>query len=420
MYTSGSSGAPKGVPVTHENMVAGLAGISCNLEEGFRQERILAYLPLAHILELCTENLVLLKGGTLGYGSPRTLFDSMTKNCLGDVHEFGPTVLVGVPQVWETLRKGIETKINRSGFATRTAFWMAYNLKSFLVSAGLPGISLLDDIIFNKLRQTTGGNIRFLFSGASSISQHTQHFLSLILAPMITGYGLTETVGNGAMGSPLQWSTDAIGPVGGALEMKLVSIPDLGYDASSTPPQGEIWCRGKAVVKEYYKNPEETAKAFTDDGWFKTGDVGEIDGYGRVKVIDRVKNLVKLQGGEYIALEKLEATYRASRYVNNLMVYGNSAHRRPIAVIMPAAEALSDLAARLGVSEDEKLKSAMIMAAVHDDLLALAKRSSLQPLETVAAVLLVEDEWIPTSVSIYLPLFLFSGSTGLPSMDTCE
>lgn len=401
MYTSGSSGAPKGVPVTHETMVAALAGLLCNLEEGYHQERILAYLPLAHILELCTENLVLLDGGTLGYGSPRTLFDSMTKNCLGDVREFRPTVLVGVPQVWETLRKGIETRIGASGLVTRLAFWSAFRLKSFVVSAGLPGTGLIDDIIFSKIREMTGGDVRFLFSGASSISHHTQHFLSLVLAPMITGYGLTETVGNGAMGNPLQWTTDSIGPVSGALEMKLVSVPDLGYDATSNPPQGEIWCRGKTVVKEYYKNPEETAKAFTEDGWFKTGDVGEIDAHGRVKVIDRVKNLVKLQGGEYIALEKLEATYRASRFVNNLMVYGSSEHRRPIAIIMPAMDAISDLAARLGVSEDEKLRSPKIVAAVHEDLLAMAKRSGLQSLETVAGVLLVEDEWLPASVSIF-------------------
>jgi long-chain acyl-CoA synthetase len=206
MYTSGSTGPPKGVPISHEGIIAGIAGLHSVVAEGVSsREVVLAYLPLAHIFELVLENLVVFIGGTLGYGSPRTLVDSSMRNCAGDMRELRPTVMVGVPQVWETVKKGVEGRVNSSGALTKAAFWGAYNFKSTLVSYGLPGATLLDNVIFGKVRQMTGGRLRFIFNGASGISDSTQHFMSMVVAPMISGYGLTETCANGALGCPLQW-----------------------------------------------------------------------------------------------------------------------------------------------------------------------------------------------------------------------
>ncbi|KAI5866179.1 long-chain-fatty-acid-CoA ligase [Durotheca rogersii] len=398
MYTSGSSGTPKGVSITHEGIVAGVAGLYSVIAESISHtEVILAYLPLAHILEMAVENLVMFIGGTLGYGSPRTLADTSMKNCAGDMRELAPTVMVGVPQIWETIRKGIESRINSSGPLTRNLFWGAYNLKSLLVATGLPGGGVLDALVFNKVREMTGGRVRFLFNGASGISSGTRRFVSLVLAPMITGYGLTETCANGALGCPLQWTSTAIGPVPASLEVKLVSLPDLGYDAKSTPPQGEILLRGPPVTKEYYKNPEETEKAFTPDGWFRTGDIGEIDAVGHIKIIDRVKNLVKLLGGEYIALEKLEAVYRGSEYVHNIMVYGDSEHPRPIAVICPNEKPLASLAKSLDVDHAHMHHSQKVVDAIHKDLIVVGKKAGLTPLEMVVGVVLGEEEWTPAT-----------------------
>jgi long-chain acyl-CoA synthetase len=206
MYTSGSTGPPKGVPITQEGIVAGIAGLHSVVAEGVSsREVVLAYLPLAHIFELCLENLVIFIGGTLGYGLPRTLADSSMRNCAGDMRELRPTVMVGVPQIWETVKKGVEGRVNSSGALTKALFWGAYNLKSALVSYGLPGATLLDGIVFGKVRQMTGGRLRFIFNGASGISDSTLHFMSIVVAPMISGYGLTETCANGSLGCPLQW-----------------------------------------------------------------------------------------------------------------------------------------------------------------------------------------------------------------------
>ena len=402
MYTSGSTGPPKGVPVSHAGFVAAVAGLYAVMEESVsHHDRVLAYLPLAHIFELVLENLGVFVGGTLGYSNARTLSDTSMRNCPGDMRAFKPTIMVGVPQVWETVKKGIEGKVNSAGALTKAAFWGAYNIKSFLVSNNLPGQTIFDDLIFGQVRTMTGGDLRFIVNGASGIAASTQHFMSMVVAPMLNGYGLTETCGNGALGSPMQWTSTAIGATPAAVEMKLVSIPELNYHTHTTPPQGEILFRGACVVKEYYENPEETAKAITPDGWFKSGDIGEIDENGHIRVIDRVKNLVKLQGGEYIALEKLEAVYRGAVFVHNIMVHGDSSNPRPIAVVVPNEKALTEKAKQLGVSTEapEMHRNRKLRDAVLKELQSVGRGAGLSGMETVAGVVLVDDEWTPVNVS---------------------
>nr|XP_036586959.1 amp-binding enzyme [Colletotrichum truncatum]KAF6797689.1 amp-binding enzyme [Colletotrichum truncatum] len=399
MYTSGSTGTPKGVPMSHASMVAAITGLFHGVEDAVTSsEYVLAYLPLAHIFELVVENVALFIGATLGYGNPRTLSDNSMKNCAGDMREFGPSVLVGVPQVYETVRKGIIAKVNSSGPLIKNLFWAVFNYKSFMVKHGLPGAgSVFDSIVFGKVRELTGGRLRFILNGASGIADGTKHFLSMTVAPMLTGYGLTETAANGALGDPLAYTPNAIGPPPPAVEVKLVSIPDLNYSTDSNPPQGEIYIKGPAVLKEYYKNPEETEKAITKDGWFKTGDIGEFNSDGALNVIDRVKNLVKMQGGEYIALEKLESVYRGSQFVQNIMIYGDGEHSRAIAVIAPNEKVLTEEAQKLGVDQHDMHTNRKVVDAVLKDLVSAGRKAGLSGLEIIAGVVLVEEEWTPDS-----------------------
>jgi len=365
------------------------------------KEVILAYLPLAHIFELVLENLLIFVGGTLGYGNPRTLSDTSVKNCAGDMRELRPTVMVGVPQIWETVRKGVVGKVEQGSPVVRALFWGAFNYKTFMSARGLPAAGILDGIVFKKVRELTGGRLRFIMNGASGVADTTKHFLSMVLAPMLTGYGLTETAANGALGCPLEYTADAIGPPPASVDVKLVSIPDLNYSTKTTPPQGEIWIKGPAVFKEYYKNPEETAKSF-EDGWFKTGDIGEFDKNGHLRVIDRVKNLVKMQGGEYIALEKLESVYRGSQLVQSIMIEASGEHPRAIAVIYPNERVFPDKAKEMGIDEHDMYTNAKMRSLVLKDMISYGKKAGLSPMEMIAGVVITDEEWTPNNVSICL------------------
>lgn len=314
MYTSGSTGTPKGVPLLHKNVIAAVTGVTVIVGPYIGPgDCLLTFLPLAHILEYVFENACLFWGGTMGYGNPKTISDRSMRNCKGDITEFCPTVLVGVPAVWETVKKGIMDKVAQLPPLSRKLFWGAMSLKHFMLQSGVPGSSILDSIIFKKIREATGGRLRITMNGGGPIAPDTQHFISMTICPMIIGYGLTETSAMGALMDPCQWNTTSLGTIPGCIEVKLVDYPEAGYFTSNKPEQGEVWIRGEAVATHYFKNEEETNAAY-EDGWFKTGDIGEWDSNGHLKLIDRKKNLVKTSNGEYIALEKVSSFLRC---INN-------------------------------------------------------------------------------------------------------
>ena len=306
MYTSGSTGTPKGVPIKHSAVVAAIGGAQTIFGPYINPgDKLLTYLPQAHILEFVFENAVLCWGATMGYGNPKTLSDASVRNCKGDIREFRPTILMGVPAVWESVKKGIIAKVNGGSPLVKSLFWSALHAKSFLLSTGLPGTAVLDAVVFKKIKEATGGEMKFCMNGGGPIARDTQRFISMAIAPMLGGYGLTETSAMGALTDPMHWTDSALGDIPANIEIKLVDFADAGYFATNNPSQGEIWIRGEPVFEGYFDNPEETKASLTDDGWFMTGDIGEFDKNGHLRIIDRKKNLVKTLNGEYIALEKV-------------------------------------------------------------------------------------------------------------------
>ncbi|RIB07615.1 hypothetical protein C2G38_2213947 [Gigaspora rosea] len=396
MYTSGSTGNPKGVLLSHKNLVAAIAGINEILKKYIRpDDTLITYLPLAHVLEFTVEHAAIWWGITLGYGNVRTLTDASVRNCLGDIREFKPTLMCGVPAVWESIRKGVLSKVNTSSPSVQRIFNAAYKAKGWLMERELP-TKPLDIIVFNKIRQQTGGRLRLALSGGAPLSTETQEFLSIALCPILQGYGMTETCGIITVITPDQFAYGSVGAPVPCLEVKLVDVPEAGYRSTNKPPQGEIWVRGPCITQGYYKNEKVTKETLTEDGWLQTGDIGEWKENGTLSIIDRKKNLVKLSNGEYIALEKLESIYKSTLYVSNLCVCANSLLTKPVALIYPVEAQVRNVAKEknLGDMDFEKLcANDEITATVLQACLSQAKKAGLKPAELLASVTLVPDEW---------------------------
>lgn len=157
-----------------------------------QNDSMMAYLPLAHIFEFVVENSCLFWGATLGYASVRTLTDASVRNCKGDIKEFRPTLMTGVPAVWESIRKGILAKLESSSPNAQAIFAKAFATKFWFHEKGLP-TPLLDRLVFNKIKEQLGGRLKLAISGGAPLSVETQKFLSVTVCPILIGYGMTES-----------------------------------------------------------------------------------------------------------------------------------------------------------------------------------------------------------------------------------
>ncbi|OJD18174.1 hypothetical protein AJ78_01786 [Emergomyces pasteurianus Ep9510] len=399
MYTSGATGPPKGVPLKHKHVVAAVAGINSLIGHHISpRDIVLTFLPLAHIFEFVFEHAALFWGSAMGYGNPKTLADVLTRNCKGDIRELRPTLMVGVPAVWETVRKGVVSKVEQAGIVSKNLFWAAFYLKRALTNRQFGGTDILNSVAFKKITEATGGRLRFVMNGAGPIAQETQEFISLVIAPMVIGYGLTETAAMTSVSDPWGWRNETLGDIPGCIEIKLVDFPEAGYFTKSTPPQGEIWIRGNSVMEAYYKSEALTAEVMTADGWFKSGDIGQWDENGHLRVIDRKKSLVKTLNGEYIALEKLESVYRSASVVGNICVYAASDKAKAVALVVPIEQTLKNLAVEHGIKSqaigelvhDKKLRSVVLQ-----NMQTVGRKAGLTGLEIIDGVVLVEEPWTP-------------------------
>ncbi|KAL9269309.1 Long chain acyl-CoA synthetase 1-like protein [Drosera capensis] len=377
MYTSGTSGDPKGVVLTHENIAMTIRGLDLFMEQ-FEdkmtvEDVFLSFLPLAHILDRAVEEYFFHKGASVGYyhGNLNELKD--------DLMELKPTFFAAVPRVLEKVK----------------LYWMNLGYKQKNASP------LADLLAFRKVKARLGGRVRLIVSGAAPLGREIEEFLRVTCCCFVLqGYGLTETCGLTTIGYPDEMSL--IGTVGASSvysEMRLEEVPEMDYHPLADPPRGEICVRGKTVFSGYYKNPELTRETFRD-GWFHTGDIGEMQPNGTVKIIDRKKNLIKLSQGEYVALEYLEKVYAVSPIVEDIWVYGNSFKSMLVAIVvlneektMKWAEQNAHKGSLSGLAVLDELKQYVL-----SELKAAGERNKLRGFEFVKGVILdpkpfeVQDE----------------------------
>lgn len=419
MYTSGSTGKPKGVVVQHKHLLA-MAG-ACReqfgalLDEG--SEMYIGYLPLAHILELAAELYFYGMGNCIGYSDPKTLLHGPEK-CYptGGLEEFRPTLMAGVPKVWEGIKKGAEAKLEKSGDVANFLFKVALRLKKSAMWQHRY-TPVFDLLIFRKFKNMIGGRMKFTLSGGGAISAEVQEWVRAAFGcPLVQGYGLTETCGGSTIQHPLDLSVGIAGSPLGSIELTLLSEPDITdsqgkpylstdtvhADGTACRGRGEVWLRGNSLTYGYYKMPEKTKEEYGTDGWFHTGDIGMMTPTGQLRIVDRKKNLVKLKGGEYVATELMNSTYNMADIINaeagGVCCYADSSLDRAVAFAQVKQSALLAIASEAGVSGKataDICHDPKVMAAVKAKLDVVAKKANLPPLMHVRAVLPVVEAWTP-------------------------
>ncbi|KAH9832730.1 acetyl-CoA synthetase-like protein [Teratosphaeria destructans] len=401
-YTSGTTGNPKGVVLTHANAVAAISA-AMTIAPSEKDDVICSYLPLAHIFERVTEQSALWGGASIGY------FHGNVLELVDDMKLLKPTIFSSVPRLFNRFGGAIKaSSVEASGFKGTLSRHVVDTKLGYLQDQP-PGKAtnkhfLYDRIWGKKVASALGlERAHTMVSGSAPLDPTLQQFLRVALSNnFVQGYGLTETYANALAQTSRDFSTGNCGAVTVASELCLQDVPDMDYLTSDKPyPRGELLIRGPTVMKGYYKNEAETKKTFTDDGWFRTGDIASIDELGRFRIVDRVKNVLKLAQGEYISPERIENVYLGNLpYLGQAYVHGDSAQSNLVAIfgIQPDMFAtfvekvihkkipMDDMKALEAAGQDPKVRKAVVK-----DLLKVGKKSKFNSYENVRAVRLLVD-----------------------------
>ncbi|MDH5673684.1 MAG: long-chain fatty acid--CoA ligase [Myxococcales bacterium] len=345
IYTSGTTGNPKGVCLSHRNLAANVSAL-LEVNPVIGGDRCLAFLPWAHVFGGTLEiNTLMAVGGAIA------ICDDNDK-LIDYLPEVRPTVLFAVPRIWNRIYDGVQKQMAERPEAIQKLFKTAMTARTKEkrgVALGLRerlSLKLADKLIFSKILERFGGELRFAVSGAAALSTDVAEFIDNLGIDVYEGYGLTESSGCTTANTPAARRLGSVGQPIPGVEVKLDTLAP-GSEGGS----GEIIIYGTGVMRGYHNMPEETDAVLTDDGGLRSGDLGSIDEDGFVYITGRVKEIYKLENGKYVAPAPIEEALQLSPYIAQCVLYGSD---RPhnVALIVPDMKALSDWAAQKGLDTD--------------------------------------------------------------------
>lgn len=381
IYTSGTTGEPKGVMLTHTNIISNVFDAGEKYE--FSEDDVsLSVLPLCHIFERTGMYLYILNGMAVHYAQS---IEKIPEN----LQEVRPTIFIGVPRIFEKVYARARLKAARSNRVRENIFdWAIAVATEFAlhIDSGKPvprGLSikhaLADRLVYQKLRDFFGGRLRACITGGAALSDDIYLIFTGAGITIFQGYGLTETSPVISSNNPASGRLGTVGKPIRNVEVRLA-------------PDGEIEVRGPGVMVGYYNKPDATHDAFTEDGWFRTGDIGEIDADGFLRITDRKKELFKTSGGKYIAPSHIEQMIRSSKFISQAVLIGDR-RKFPAALIVPNFEMLDSYAAHKGL----EIKTAAGFCS-HPRIIDLIERqiaehtAGLSQYEKVKKFALIENE----------------------------
>ena len=401
-YTSGTTGPPKGVTLLHSHAVAA-ASAAHTLIPYRNSITVISYLPLAHIYERCMEHAMLWAGCSIGY------FHGDILALVDDMKVLKPDAFTSVPRLFNRFGGAIRAgTVQQEGLKGALSRHVVSTKTSAMSPPDSPGASnthfLYDRLWGRKVASALGlQNAQYMISGSAPLDPSLHTFFRAVLGNVfLQGYGLTETYSVGLCQSQNDLTTGNCGGVTPNVEVCLMDVPDMEYFATDKPqPRGELLIRGNSVFAGYYRNEEETKKAFTSDGWFRTGDIATVDKLGRFQIIDRVKNVLKLAHGEYISPERLENIYLSHlSYLAMAYVHGDSMQTFLVAIFAVQPDMFAPFASKclgrdIKPTDIEAIKAACddlkLMKAVKADLDRVGKKNKFAGYERVRNFKLMVD-----------------------------
>ncbi len=337
IYTSGTTGRPKGVMLSHDNIMSNVHGAGIRFPATFGH-KALSFLPICHIYER-TLTYVYMKEGT-------SVFFAQSMETIGDdIREIQPEVFSAVPRLLEKVFDKIIAKGTDLTGVKKALFFWAVGLGEKWEPNGENGsfyewqLGIANKLIFNKWREALGGNVIAISSGSAALQPRLARVFNAAQIPIFEGYGLTETSPVISV-NELKNKGLMIGTVGKVIDDVTVKFGD----------DGEILCKGPNVMMGYYKDEEKTREVLTEDGWFHTGDIGEMVGETKdfLKITDRKKEMFKTSGGKYVAPQLIENMLKESRFIEQAMVIGEN-RKHPAVLIVPAFEFVKEWCVRHNV-----------------------------------------------------------------------